>query len=352
MQKQLTDLAIQRLPEGVYHDTKTPAFGIRVGKNRRTWFYVHAKNRKRIGLGHYPALSLADARKRALVALGSPHDERPTIAFKDALETFLALPRWRPQSKKVLTSSLRHFTWKRNLDKITHEDVQRVLEAVPGSSAKAHALKDIRTFFNWCVPRYLAASPAAGLKMEAQPSRDRILTPEELKAVWKACDGTFGTIVKLLILTGQRKTEIGSLKWDYVAKDEKSVTLPAAVTKNGREHIFPLGDLARALLPKRGKGLVFRATGSEDVYNGYTYHLKQLQKTSKTSGWTIHDLRRTYVSLHAEINTPIHIAEKLVNHVSGTFAGVRGIYDRYSYTAEMAEAATAIAKRISEIVKD
>ena len=334
MQKHLTDLAVQSLPPGTYHDTKTPAFGIRVGKTRKTWFYTHAKTRRREPIGHYPAVSLSEARKQALRALATPTLSKPQISFEDARKAFLALPRWRPQSHRVLTCSLGHFTWKRQLDKITHEDVAQALEAIKGASARAHALKDIRTFFNWCVPRYLSQSPCMGLKMDAQPSRERVLTDNEVKAIWNACEGTFGTIVKLLLLTGQRKMEIGTLRWSDLT--DTTITIRAEVAKNGKESVIPLGSLAKSLLPPKSNGYLFRsAKDNDELYNGYTFHVKQLQKASGTGNWTIHDLRRTFATKHAELGTPIHVVEKLLNHVSGSLAGVAGIYNRYSYFSEM-----------------
>ena len=349
MQKQLTDLTVQKLPPGTYHDTKTPAFGIRVGKNRRTWFCTHAVTRKRQPLGHYPAMSLAEARKRALVTLGSPMQEKPQLSFPDAVEAFLALPRWRPASKRVLTSSLKHFTWKRNLDKITHEDVAQALDAIKGHSARAHALKDIRTFFNWCVPRYLSQSPCTGLKMDAQPSRERVLTDDEVKAIWKASEGTFGTIVKLLLLTGQRKMEIGTLRWSDLT--DSTITIRAEVAKNGKDSVIPLGEFAKSLLPPKTNGYLFRsAKDNDELYNGYTFHVKQLQKASGTSGWTIHDLRRTFATKHAELGTPIHVVEKLLNHVSGSLAGVAGVYNRYSYFSEMQTAVDNYEQFIKKLV--
>lgn len=346
----LTDISVQRLKPGLFFDTRTPAFGIRIGATRKTWLVVRGENRTKIRLGHYPAMSLSEARKRALVTLGSPMQEKVQISFSDAMEAFLALPRWRPQSLRVLKSSLTRFTWKRNLDKITHEDVATALEAIPSPSARAHALKDIRTFFNWCVPRYLSASPCAGLKMQAQPSRERVLTTDELKAVWNACEGTFGTIVKLLILTGQRKMEIGSLQWSYIS--DNTITLPPEITKNGREHTFPLGTFAKSLLTPKGNGYVFRSSKDpQEPYNGYTFHLKQLQKASGTSGWTLHDLRRTYATTHAQLGTPIHVIEKMLNHVSGSLAGVAGIYNRYSYAAEMREACITYEAHIERIIR-
>jgi integrase len=339
---------VQKLPEGIHFDAKLSSFGIRVGKQRKTWLVIRGENRTKVRLGHYPAMSLSEARKRALVTLGTPMQEKPQISFPDAVTAFLALPRWRASTLRVLTSSLKHFNWKRNLDKISHEDIVEALYAIKGKSARAHALKDIRTFFNWTVPRYLSASPAAGLKMPSQPSRDRILTPEELKAVWNAAEGTFGTIVRLLILTGQRKMEIGRLQSSWLGN--ASLTIPAAVTKNGREHQFPIGELAQSLLPTR-TGFLFRSAKDDDQpYNGFTFHLKELQKASGVGGWTLHDLRRTFVSIHSELKTPIHVAEKLVNHVSGTFAGVRGIYDRYSYWDEMVEACERYEAHVSSLV--
>lgn len=325
---QLTDLAVQKLGPGLYFDTKTPAFGLRVGANRKTWLVVKGERRAKVRLGHYPAMTLSEARKRALVVLGSPLAERPTISFPEALEAFLALPRWRPGSKRVLQSSLRNFSWKRNVDKISQEDVIEALEAIKAPSARAHALKDIRTFFNWCVPRYLAVSPAAGIKMEKQPTRDRVLSSDEVKAVWKASHAIphFGEIIRLLILTGQRKGEIAALQPHWIKDD--LVTIPAAIAKNGREHTFPIGSMSKAIL------------------DGYTiqppqnwgWYKAQLDTLSAVKGWTIHDLRRTFASMHAEIGTPIHVIEKMLNHVSGQLSGVAGIYNRYSYQKEMRDA--------------
>ena len=219
-------------------DERTPGFGIRVNKTRKTWLATNSLTRAKEAIGHYPSTSLSEARRRAQAMLLSPTGNKPTVpTFTEAVEAFLSLPRWKHHSLRVLKSSLKHFTWKRPLDKITHEDVAQALEAIEAPSARAHALKDIRTFFNWCIPRHLSASPCQGLKMAPQPSRARVLSDHELKAVWNACDGIFGVIVKLLILTGQRRTEIASLTSEMIEEDR--ITLPVTLTKNGREHSFP-----------------------------------------------------------------------------------------------------------------
>jgi len=355
----LTELAIRNFKPGLYMDDRTPAFGIRVGKNRKTWIVLREPNRTKVTIGHYPALGLSDARKKAMATLSAPPQQQSQLTFPQAVEMFLAQPRWRESSKRVLTSSLRHFDWKRQLNKITHEDVASALEAISGVSARAHALKDIRTFFNWCVPRYLPSSPCIGMKMDTQPSRDRVLSDDELKRVWKAAETAgypFGTIVRLLILTGQRKSEIGNLRWEHLS--DGFGNLPGAITKNGREHSFAIGPWASALIPAKNdrvtggvRPFVFSASNDKlKPYNGYTFHLKQLQKASQTSGWTLHDLRRTFVTNLAALGVPVHVAEKQINHASGTLSGVAAIYNRYSYHEEMAEAVALWEGQLQKVV--
>jgi integrase len=344
----------------LHFDTKTPAFGIRVGKLRRTWLVVKGKNRTKVALGHYPAISLQDARKRAKLELATPSSTKPEITFPEALEAFLGQSRWRLHSKRVLASSLKHFTWKRLLSKITPEDVIEALDAIQAPSARAHALKDVRSFFNWCIPRYLSASPAQGIKMEKQPTRDRVLTDDELVRVWKAAEQIghpFGTIVMLLILTGQRRTEIGSLKWDYIKNDR--LTLPPAVTKNGREHSFPLGTLAISTLNsqsasarQRSATYLFPAHGKpEGSFKGWSNSLSRLHKLSTTSDWTLHDLRRTFATNLAALNVPIHVTEKLLNHISGTTGGLVGIYQRHQYWDEQVDALRRWEERVQFLAR-
>lgn len=358
----LTDLGLQRLKPGTYFDTKTPAFGIRVGKHRRTWLITKGQDRKVITLGHYPDLSLADARKRALVALGSPLQVQAAITFPEARTLFLAQDRWRAGSLRVLKSNLNKFTWTRPLVKITYEDVSTALEAIEKPSARAHALKDIRTFFNWCIPRYLSASPAAGIKMEAQPSRDRVLTDAELKAVWIAAGelGQFGVIVKLLMLTGQRRTEIATLQRSWL--DQNSITFPKEVTKNGRLHHLPLRAICASFMPAVSPSsstttpasttYLFPAPGTANApITAWSKNQAALLKLSKTSGWTLHDIRRTVATNLAALGTPIHVTEKILNHVSGSLSGVAGIYNRHNYWDEMQVALDAWENRLQEIVR-
>jgi integrase len=350
-----TDIVVKNLRPGVYFDSRTPSFGIRVGKSRKTWLVLRGANRTKVRLGQYPHTSLQDARRKALVALGTPFQRSTAPNFPEALDLFLAQDKWRPRSKYVLEHCLRyHFNWKRPLDKITHEDVAQVIEGIKGKSAAAHALKDIRAFFNWSVPRYLSHSPCVGLKMPTYAPRQRVLTDDELKRVWNAVDqigAPFATIIRLLILTGQRKTEIGTLKWGHVT--DGSITLPE--TKNGRQHTFPLGPLAGSLLNRglsSSTSFCFPAPGKPSVpYNGWGYHLAQLLALSKTSDWTLHDLRRTFATNLAALGTPIHVTERLLNHVSGTQSGIVAVYQRHSYWDEQTAAIQKWEAKLASNVK-
>jgi len=192
-------LTVRALPPGVFYDQGTPAFGVRVGKHRRTWFVVRGEKRLRTTIGHYPALPLAEARRKALGLLGAAASVHISISYQDALQSFLEAKekQLRPRSFAELKRTLKHFPFKGRLDKISHHDVAVAVEAIEAPSEGNHAFKDVRTFFNWCVPRYLKYSPCTGLKMPNKASsRSRVLTDAELKAVWTAAEQIDGHLVQ------------------------------------------------------------------------------------------------------------------------------------------------------------
>ncbi len=283
-----TDLAIRSLSEGMYFDERTPSFGIRVGKHRRTWLILKEPNRTKVRLGHYPDLSLADARKKALVALGSrlEHSHAPT--FPDARQQYLDQGQWRPRSKYEITRTLnRHFHWTKTINKITHRDVAEAIDAIEAKSEAAHALKDIKTFFSWCVPRYLAHSPCTGLKHASRyVPRERLLATDELAAIWRAAEVMegYGRQVQLLIATGQRCNQIISLRPEWIDHKNRLIKFPASVMKGNRSHTIPLGALAASLL----------GGDRPTTYQGKKK--PELDRLSGVTGWTLHDLRRAFAS--------------------------------------------------------
>jgi integrase len=169
--------------------------------------------------------------------------------------------------------------------------------------------------------------------------RERVLSDAELKKVWDAAtEYPFGPIVRLLILTGQRKTEIGTLRFEQINGQDQTITLPD--TKSGRAHTFPIGPMAQALisdLPRDGDFL-FMGRVKGQPYNGWGKHKTDFEKLCDVKAWTLHDLRRTFATNLAALGTPIHVTEKLLNHVSGTMSGIVSVYQRHNYEKECRKA--------------
>jgi integrase len=191
----------------------------------------------------------------------------------------------------------------------------------------------------------LHSSPVPRLRFQTT-SRSRVLSDKELRLVWQRAEQVgypYGTIVQLLLLTGQRRGEIAALRASWV--DEDGVTFASQITKNGREHRIPLGPLTRAIINSvEGEGdLLFPARGkTETSFSGWSKAKREFDAPLGLAPWTLHDLRRTYATKLAELGTPIHVTEKLLNHVSGTLSGVAGIYNRHAYWEEMVDAAVRI----------
>jgi integrase len=328
----LTDLAVRSLPEGLYLDERTPSFGIRVGKNRKTWIVIKGPSRTKVRLGYYPELSLADARKKAFISLGSPLEPASASAppFPEARERYLAQGKWKAMTRKETTRTLtKHFSWTKTIDKITHHDVTESIEAIKKPSEATHTFRDLRGFFNWCVPRYIKHSPCAGLKPPARyVPRERFLSDDELMKVWEALgDDAYSVVIKLLILTGQRLGETAAIQRKWL--DGTILTFPAAVTKNGREHRIPLPSLATPLISQVRS------------FTGWGKAKARLDERCGVTGFTHHDLRRTYAANLQKLGVRLEVTEALLNHISGTRAGIVGVYQRHDYMGEMRQAVDA-----------
>ena len=221
-----------------FWDAKTPGFGVRVSPRSKT--FIANRNGARQTLGHYPAISLQEARRRFFALKALTDTGNPQIPFQHARGEFLAQDRWKSRSKKEIARLLtRHFHWEKMLDKITAADISEAIDVIEAKSEAAHALKDLKTFFNWCVPRYLAHSPCTGVKSPTRyVPRERLLTTEELVAIWHAAEtmGHYGRQVQLLILTGQRCNQIVSIQDQFVDANKMLITFPPAVMKNNRTH--------------------------------------------------------------------------------------------------------------------
>lgn len=185
--------------------------------------------------------------------------------------------------------------------------------------------------------------------------RERVLSEAELRIVWQACAplADFGRIVRLLVLTGQRRGEIGGLLWSEINVAERQIELPGRRTKNGKPHIVPLSGLALEQIPEPREGFphLFGSRHGRG-FGGWSTGKELIDKSiGGMEPWTIHDLRRSFVTHCAErgIAEP-HVLEAVVNHVSGHRAGVAGIYNRAAYAQQKRAALDAWALEVRRIV--
>ncbi|MBK3666200.1 tyrosine-type recombinase/integrase [Bradyrhizobium diazoefficiens] len=168
----------------------------------------------------------------------------------------------------------------------------------------------------------------------------------------------FATIVKLLILTGLRRGECAALRSEYYSHNQQTLCLPAEITKNGRELLIPISArtadvLASAVDATQSKNsLIFpaRRTKSEKSFNGWSKSKKLLDKLSGVTGWTLHDIRRTYRTNLSRLKVPPHIAEMLLNHISAR-GPLQVIYDRYAYLDEKRHAVEAYESLLQHILR-
>lgn len=324
----LTDLAVRNAPPGAtLWDSTLRGFGLRCGKTSKT-FIVLVDSGRRHSLGRYPLLSLADARTEArrILAEKTLGKTKPRfLAYEDARRRFLAEIKVRPSTLAGYRSRLNRVDWGRsNLADITPRDVLKQLKRFEGPMEQRYAFVTLRRFFNWCVEQHLLdQAPTEKLATpEKNDSRERVLTPAELKAIWHACpNDDFGKIVKVLMLTGQRRGEV-----EHMQLEGDLVTIPAEHTKNKRTHTFPIPVEAAKCL----------ATPLKWV--GWGKSTERLRTAAKVANWTLHDLRRTYATTLASLQVAPHIIEALLNHKTGIISGVAATYNRYLYLEEMREA--------------
>jgi integrase len=370
----LTDRRVANFPvpaKGqVTHWDTLKGFGCRVSYGgAKTFIVMHGPRgrRRRTIIGTYPRVSLSEARSAARqllaqITLGQ-HRPRSSTTFDVALEKYLAekamdgRERTIRERERVLR---RHFSpvlgWK-SLTDISPLDVAEITDGLIATPAMARsALVFGKAMLHWCVRRgYIQNSPCEPLRIPRRPGRSRVLSDAELVQILRAClatPGAFSSIVLLLILTGQRKGEIGCLSWQMINEDQRLITLPPTLTKNKRGQILPYGDVTANFLagiPKTG-GLLFQARGRDTPLSGWSNAKNYFDRRCPLDPWTLHDLRRTFATIHASIGTPLHIIERLLNHVTGQISGVAAIYNRHKYLSEMREAVMQYEKRINSLI--
>ena len=233
------------------------------------------------------------------------------MSFSEAREAFLAdcAQRLRQSTVDRYSYALKDIT-ATGLDKVSLEVTD------------ATRLKSLKVFYNWCIDHGLTdANPFARRKV-IYGQRDRVLTDEEVAAIWQHDHKPYSDIVKMLLLTGQRRAQFADFQRDWI-KDE-TIVFPSSVMKAGKEHIIPLLPAWEPYLP----------TASS---NSWTRNKTRMDEDTQVSGYVIHDLRRFFSTSCARIGVPLHITELILDHRT-QLTGVAAIYNRYSYLDEMRDA--------------
>jgi integrase len=338
------------------------------GKSWAVRYRIGRRTCKLTLASRYPVLTLAKAREAARTALESVSAGTDPAAAKragtpahDTLAAYIALYR----EKHVTTVRAGTATninrelermqeeWPgRSLHSISKKDVVAVVDKAMkrGPSAGVTAWKVAKAFFAWCEAREDDfASPARSIRKPAkEKSRERVLDDAELKLAWEAADaasGAAGALIKLLILTGARRNEMTELARDEISAD--TIELPGNRTKNGLPHRIPITPMIRRILdvtPKTGR---FILNGTDRPFGDHSGAKAKVAPAIRA--WTLHDLRRSFASGLQRLGIAPHIVELALNHRSGTFSGVAGIYQRHRYATEVRAAFESWSQHIEAL---
>lgn len=201
----------------------------------------------------------------------------------------------------------------------------------------------------------IEASPAEGLSTDyREVSRDRVLTDNELAAIIVAArkmPWPYGGIVEFLALTGQRREEVAQAGSGEIDAEARTWCIPGDRTKNRKAHIVHLSEPAWALICGHVTGKYIFPTSSGHYFQAYSQSKQVLDESSGIRGWRLHDLRRTIVSGMARMGIPPHVADKILNHQSGTISGVAAVYQRHEFLVERKDALDRWGAHVAELVR-
>jgi integrase len=346
-----------------YFDEQTPGLALRVSRTGlKSWTYLYTAiggKRKRMTFGTYPATSLASVRSKAdtirsaIEAGNEPKAAKDT--FKSICEEYLKRDGKRLRTKAEREHLLNRLVFPafglRKIEDIRRSEIVRLLDRIEDNNGPVMAdrtLALIRKIMNWHASRSDDfRSPIVMGMARTKPKerqRERILTDDELRAVWSQATGPFGAMVRFILLTSARRSEASEMTWAEIA--DSDWTLPAARNKTKVDLVRPLSKAALAVLPERLGDFVFTTDGVTSI-SGYSKFKRALDKTCGVTDWTLHDCRRTARSLMSRVGVASDIAERCLGHV---ISGVRGVYDRHEYYDEKARAFEALAAQVERIV--
>jgi len=362
-------------------DSDLAGFGLRLQGQRRTYIaqYRAGGRTRRVTLGTADRLTPAQAREGARkilarVALGEdPQGEKATQrtaaerTFRKVVDVYLAAKKstLRPISFKItklyLTGPYFRSLHTRGINEIVHPDIAARLSAITrkhSAHTAAAARRAVSAFFRWTMEEgWASTNPVVGTRKPADPKpRDRTLSDAELAAIWNACaDDDYGRIIRLLILLGSRRSEVGGMRRGEFDLDAGTWELPEERSKNHRAHKITLPPAAFKIV-RAAASLRFGdrdhlfGDRAESGYTAWDYGRAALDQhlNGAVKPWRLHDIRRTVATGMADVGVEPHVIEAVLNHYSGHRAGVAGVYNRSPYE----RAVKAALIRWSEHVRD
>jgi integrase len=369
-----------------YLDAVVPQLALRITANGTKSFVLRTRVRGsgkqiRVTLGEYPAVGLSEARDTAREALNMAQrgvdsneekrrqaqslKERRANSVSEVSGLFIERyakkrgNRTWPESKRILDRYVLPRWGSRPIAEIRKTDVVRLLDEVEdahGIYMVNRTLAAIRKLFNWAMDErgLLEATPIGrSMARGKEIARDRVLGDEEIRALWIGCDALgypFGGMIRLLLLTGQRRSEIAEMEWDELDLDQGLWTIPAARAKNELEHIVPLSPAAVDVivsLPRWAGPYLFSTTDGQRPVSGFSTFKRRADSVTGVADWRLHDLRRTARTGLAALGVPEIVSEKVLNHQKKSLVSV---YNRHDYLVEKRDALDRWARRVTEIV--
>jgi integrase len=410
-----TDLQFQQLKtpslpikQWDYWDTQSP-LGVRITyKGTKTYFVMSRvleeglRKLKRISLGHVGAIPLTEARDQARNFQAMAKDgldprtitrekketqvEESRLSFQATRAEFITRyckgkdekgkGRLRPATlaeyERILNGDELKSWEKKSIRSIDRKAILQVIDSIVDRGAPIMANRYsavLSRYFSWCLERgYIDAAPPIS-KPGKETKRDRVLTDPEIIDVWNAAvqkKGIYAEMIKLLLLTGQRRGEVSGMRWEELHDldgENPYWIIPATRSKNGIQHtvsLSPQAVQAISALPRIAKSPYCLTTTGKTPISGFNCMKERFdklitaarakEKLGAIPGWTLHDLRRTVASGMARLNVPPHVVEKILNHTGGEISGVAAVYNRHEYTEEKKNALNTWASYIETLL--
>ena len=380
-------------------DDKLKGFGCRIATDGRVSWLVQKKiggregKATRVVIGHSPPMELAEARTAAEIAIGEvakgidlPTKKRlqreakretlnaPTLC--EAAELFLRRRKdeyvkrkrraagryWSELEMRFTNEIIPALGQTTQIREITKTELRKLIEAKQDAQQHGGArllFAALRPFFTWCVEQELIErSPLDGISPPRPlESRDRVLTADEIKAFWTATatERLFGPFHRLLLLTAQRREEVGAMQWSEIQGNDW--TIPGKRTKNGKTHVVHLSPHAMGILdalPRRG-AYVFSSNGASSI-SGYAKSKARLDRRMTEElakdqmdlpPWRVHDLRRTAATGMQALGVQPQVVEKVLNHA---LEGILKVYQQHDYLDERKSALAAWGNYIATLI--